>query len=315
MAPKQADDALALLRAEIAAQRDETKKLFELQASKQDAMIDTIRGAISQIQADRADDMKKIEARIAQTDEAWQKAIQAIRAELGSSGSTASSGTADSFLQRKRRMVGSTAASTAASTTNDNVRDVTRVWLVNFPKPMPATKLEKIAKSNVDKHVPSHEASLVKVQALNFKQRVSITFTTAENARNFLNSYAARPDEYAGTDGVVSTIHAKPDRSYDSRTIGKANGILWKRVHAALTESKKMEPRFQLGTTGIKGQLYIQDEDNIWELFTTTVNASRITITPNDTNLKLWGIQDAMMNDMMREANEAAAERLSASEW
>eukprot|EP00972_Heterocapsa_arctica_P002339 338893-Heterocapsa_arctica.AAC.1 len=70
-----------------------------------------------------------------------------------------------------------------------------------------------------------------------------------------------------------------------------------------------MEPRFKLGTTGIRGQLYIQDDDNIWELFSSSISGSSIVIAPNMTNLLLWGIDAATKDDMIREANEASAER------
>eukprot|EP00972_Heterocapsa_arctica_P045650 6737942-Heterocapsa_arctica.AAC.1 len=77
---------------------------------------------------------------------------------------------------------------------------------------MPASKLEKMAKTNIDKHVPSHIAAHAKIMALNFKQRVSITFPSKEAARDFLTNYSNSPDKYPSSDGVDYTIHAKPDR-------------------------------------------------------------------------------------------------------
>ena len=310
MAPKPADEILALMKSELAAQRDETRKLFESQATKQDTMLVTIQNAVAQLQVDRANDMKKIEERIERTDLAWQKAIDAIKAEISRTPSLSSARTGDSFMQNNKRHRGSDdPLPTASGIEADPGRDVTRVWLVNFPKPMPASKLERFAKSNIDKHIPHHEAALAKIVALNFKQRVSISFSSKEVARNFLVNYSNSPDKYPSSDGTDYVIHAKPDRSYDSRTIGKATGVLWRRVHTSLTESGKMEPRFRLGTTGIKGQLYIQDDDNMWELFSTSISGSAVTIAPNLTNLSLWGIDEATKNDMLREANETAAER------
>ena len=310
MAPKPTDEILALMKSELAAQRDETRKLFENQATKQDSMLETIQSAVAQMQIDRASDMKKIEERIERTDLAWQKAIDAIKAEISRAPSLPTTKAGDPFVQNNKRPRGADdPPPTPAGFEADPGRDVTRVWLVNFPKPMPASKLEKIAKTNIDKHVPHHEATKAKIVALNFKQRVSISFSSKEAARNFLVNYSSNPDKYSSSDGVDHVIHAKPDRSYDSRTIGKATGVLWRRIHTALTESGKMEPRFKLGTTGIKGQLYIQDDDNIWELFSTSISGSAVSVAPNLTNLSLWGVDAAMKDDMIREANEAAAER------
>ena len=61
MAPKPADEILVLMKSELAAQRDETRKLFESQATKQDTMLVTIQNAVAQLQVDRANDMKNIE--------------------------------------------------------------------------------------------------------------------------------------------------------------------------------------------------------------------------------------------------------------
>ena len=120
------------------------------------------------------------------------------------------------------------------------------IRLVNFPKPMLAKKLERLAKGVVQEKVAAADSASAEVRAYDLRTRVSVTFATDLAAKNFYE--ITKGGISIDIDGEDTLVYTKKDRSLESRITQKAVGELWKMCGDAFKDSDQWTREHEIGS-------------------------------------------------------------------
>jgi hypothetical protein len=144
------------------------------------------------------------------------------------------------------------------------------------------------------------------VKAYDLRTRVSVTFATDSAAKNFYE--ITRGGISIDVDGEDTLIYTKKDRSIESRITQKAVGELWKMCGDAFKDSDQWTREHEIGSTGVRGQLYARKDEDVWPLFeTTSADDGGIDIAPQLDNLAKWGIDSVKAQNFVLAAKTKVA--------